>query len=115
MTLGLVVVPFALVGAALDYWRQRSGPHVLHSVCATLLLLYVLFGPTCYFYHLLTTGDGYVGFTPSRFLSDLAYFFSVFAGIRRCFASRNFSAEWYGYRSHRAPGSASLIFHNGRI
>ncbi len=80
MTMGLVLVPFAIAGAALDYWRKSSSPHVLHSVCATLILLYVLFGPASWFYHLLTTGDGYVGFTPSRFLSDLSYFFSIFAG-----------------------------------
>jgi hypothetical protein len=79
-TMGLVLVPFALAGAALDYYRRRASVHVLHSVCATLLVLYVLLGPMFYLYQLFSTGEGFVAFTPSRFLSNLAYFFSIFAG-----------------------------------
>jgi hypothetical protein len=44
------------------------------------LLLYLVFGPGYYFYQLVTTGEGFVAFTPSRFLSNLTYFFSIFAG-----------------------------------
>ncbi len=78
--MGLVLVPFALGGAALDYFRKQAGSHVFHWVSATLLLLYLLFGPLYYFYQLRKTGHGFVAFTPSRFINDLAYFFSLFAG-----------------------------------
>jgi len=78
--MGLVLVPFALGGAALDYFRKQADSHVFHWVSATLLLLYLLLGPLYYFYQLHKTGQGFVIFTPSRFLTDLAYFFSLFAG-----------------------------------
>jgi hypothetical protein len=79
-SMGIVLIPFALAGAALDYFRKQSNYHVFHSVSATLLLLFVLFGPVSYLYQLLRTGQGFVAFTPSRFVTDLVYFFSIFAG-----------------------------------
>jgi hypothetical protein len=90
-TMGLVLIPFALLGIVLDYFRKDAGGHMFHIISVTLLLLYVLLGPVHYFYELQTTGQGLVAFTPSRFLSDLSYFFSLFAGyalyrIQRYFA-----------------------------
>jgi hypothetical protein len=65
---------------ALDYSRKQARSHVFHLVLAALLLLYVLLGPVFYFYQLNMRGKGFVAFTPSRFLTDLAYFLSLFAG-----------------------------------
>jgi hypothetical protein len=78
--LGLGLVAFALAGAALDYFRKETRSHVFHCVSATLLLLYLLFGPVYYFYQVKMTGEGFVAFTPSRFTTDLVYFLSLFAG-----------------------------------
>jgi hypothetical protein len=103
MRMGLVLVPFALVGAALDYSRKGASSHVFHSASATLLLLYVLFGPGYYYYQLATTGEGFVAFTPSRFLSDLTYFFSIFAGYAL------FRAEKYFGFSGRVTIALALL------
>ena len=65
--MGLVLVPFAIAGAVLDYGREGARYHVFQTVCTTLVLLYVLFGPGFYLYQLATTGEGFVAFTPSRF------------------------------------------------
>ncbi len=94
---------FALVGAALDYSRKGASSHVFHSASATLLLLYVLFGPGYYYYQLATTGEGFVAFTPSRFLSDLTYFFSIFAGYAL------FRAEKYFGFSGRVTIALALL------
>jgi hypothetical protein len=78
--IGMVLIPFALCGMALDYSRKQAGSHVFHWVSATLMLLFILCGPASYFYQLHETGEGFVAFTPSRFITDLFYFFSLFAG-----------------------------------
>jgi hypothetical protein len=75
-----VLIPFALGGMALDYSGKRASSHVFYSVLATLLLLYVLLGPVTYFYQQQSTGRGFVAFTPSRFLYDMVYCLSLFAG-----------------------------------
>ena len=78
--LGPALIFFALGGLALDYSRKAARPRVFHLVLATLMLLWFLFGPLYYFYQLNVTGKGFVAFTPSRFITDLAYFLSLFAG-----------------------------------
>jgi hypothetical protein len=78
--LGPVLVGFAFTGAVLDYLRKAARLHVFHFVAAILLLLYALFAWVFYFYQYEMKGVGSVAFTPSRFITDLVYFLSIFAG-----------------------------------
>ncbi len=78
--LGPLLVGFALLGAMLDYFRKPVRPHVFHFVSVMLLLLYALFGWVYYLYEFETRGVGFAAFTPSRFITDLVYFLSLFAG-----------------------------------
>jgi hypothetical protein len=78
--LGPLLVVFALLGALLDYFRKPAKPHVFHFVSLMLLVLYALFGWVYYFYEFETKGIGFAAFTPSRFVTDLVYLLSLFAG-----------------------------------
>ncbi len=78
--LGPLLVGFALFGAMLDYFRKPVRLHVFHFISITLLLLYALFGWLYYFYEFEMRGVGFAAFTPSRFVTDLVYFLSLFAG-----------------------------------
>jgi hypothetical protein len=78
--LGVVLVCFALDGAVLDYRREGARSFAFHFVSATLLVLYLLFGWVYYYYRVDVTGEGASAFTPSRFITDLVYFLSLFAG-----------------------------------
>ena len=85
-----IVLSFGIVlsaAAGLGVWQTLRSPiasaeiRTLHVVAVSLLLLFVGFE---YVYRLISwarTGTGYVAFTPSRFLADLAYMLSVYAGI----------------------------------
>ncbi len=78
--LGIVLVCFALDGLVLDYYRKSGRPYALHVVAAILVLLYLLFGWVYYYYRLHMQGEGFSAFTPSRFITDMVYFLSIFAG-----------------------------------
>jgi hypothetical protein len=82
-SLGIVFCAAAVLGALLQFRTRDAGPEIgtLHAVTASLLVLFVVFE---YVYRLISwerTGTGYVAFTPSRFLTDLVYMLSVYAGL----------------------------------
>jgi hypothetical protein len=82
-SLGIVFAIAVGLGVILQIRRGGAGVEIgtLHTVTASLLLLFVVFE---YMYRLVTwarTGTGYVAFTPSRFLTDLVYMLSVYAGL----------------------------------
>lgn len=78
--MGIVVVGCGTAGIIVCRHHERKQAGVLLAVASALLLLYVLFGPLYRAYSLHRWGHEYVAFTPSRFLTDLACFLSIFAG-----------------------------------
>ena len=65
-------------------WRSRgamSGLWTLHVVAGTMLVLFVFFEYAYRGISRVLYGTSYVAFTPSRFLSDLVYPASVYAGL----------------------------------
>ena len=97
MVISSVGVVFFLAASA-GAWlvRRTSGLFLLHVVAGTLLVLFVL----CeYVYrgvsHALY-GTGYVAFTPSRFLTDLVYPASVYAGFAVARARERWSVPDWG-------------------
>jgi hypothetical protein len=82
-SLGIVFAVAAVLGVVLQLRRGGANVEIgtLHTATASLLLLFVVFE---YVYRLVSwarTGTGYVAFTPSRFLTDLVYMLSVYAGL----------------------------------
>jgi hypothetical protein len=80
-SLGIVFCAAAALGVVVS-WRARGGElGTLHTAAASLLFLFVVFE---YVYRLISwasTGSAHVAFTPSRFLTDLAYLLAVYAGL----------------------------------
>jgi hypothetical protein len=82
-SLGIVFCAAATFGVILALARAAGDGELetLHVVGAALLFLFVVFE---YGYRAITwarTGTGTVAFTPSRFLTDLAYVLAVYAGL----------------------------------
>lgn len=91
-SLGIVFAFAVVLGAILQLRRRGTGLEIgtLHTLTASLLLLFVIFE---YGYRLVTwarTGTGYVAFTPSRFLTDLVYMLAVYAGLAIVWAKDRF-------------------------
>jgi len=80
-SLGFVFIAAAGVGFVVSLKSRGGELGTLHASSAALLFLFVMFE---YVYRLIsgaTTGSAHVAFTPSRFLTDLAYFLAVYAGL----------------------------------
>ena len=79
---GPVALVIGIVGAILAFrTRRRNSPEsVLFVGCGSLLLLFIVCDPIYRLISIVRFHESFVAFTPSRFLSDLSYLISVFAG-----------------------------------
>ncbi|MGH9522460.1 MAG: hypothetical protein ACRD3E_08005 [Terriglobales bacterium] len=91
--LGILLVAFALAGMVLLWRTQRKSAAFLPAICAMLAAGYLVCGPLYRAYSEYRFGQPFVSFAPSRFITDLAYFLSVFAGYAmwRCQTSLGLS------------------------
>lgn len=77
---GIVFLAFGVAGVAL-WLRKREGRAGLPLVIlATLLIAYFVCGPAYIAYSSARFGQEYSALTPSRFVTDMAYFLPLFAG-----------------------------------
>src|SRR5207248_2308480 len=84
-------------------WRVRKNfPAIkpLLAICGVLVVLFLLCGPIYRFFSLRFTGQDYVAFTPSRFLTDLTCMLSIFAGY----------AAYSVWKRSRLPFAGALVF-----
>jgi hypothetical protein len=79
--MGLVFVAFATSGIVLSAMREaRARAGMLLAISVALVAAYLLCGPVYQAYALHRWGVERTALEPSRFLTDLVYFLSVFAG-----------------------------------
>src|SRR5207248_3680100 len=86
-------------------WRVRKNfPAIkpLLAICGVLVVLFLLCGPIYRFFSLRFTGQDYVAFTPSRFLTDLTCMLSIFAGY----------AAYSVWKRSRLPFAGALAVRN---
>ncbi len=80
LLLGPLLVAFAGAGLLVARSARRPDPVVLVTLL-TLVGLYALFGHAWRYGTRWLTGSEHVAFTPSRFVTDLAYVLPVYAGL----------------------------------
>jgi uncharacterized membrane protein len=79
--MGVVFVAFAMCGIVLSSMREaRVRAGMLLAMSLALLAAYLLCGPVYRAYTLQHWGEERAALEPSRFITDLVYFLSVFAG-----------------------------------
>ncbi|MBZ5566353.1 MAG: hypothetical protein LAN64_00735 [Acidobacteriia bacterium] len=78
--MGTVLVACGVAGVIACRGADRKRAGLVLTAASVLVVLYVAGAPLYRAYSLRRWGSEYVAFTPSRFLTDLVYFLSIFAG-----------------------------------
>ncbi len=82
--LGIPLIALAAVGVCLAIRKAHAEAVFLLANVIVLLAAFVACGPVYRFYSLHRWGQAFSAFTPSRFVTDSAYFLSIFAGYGFC-------------------------------